>query len=326
MEGIDLSGVDPTRWPEIRRRVAILDEYCTIPDRTQRSRRTYAKRLGIGEAHFSALAQIWRDRRNPADLPGAQARQSPKPANRLPAASTDIARGVIAELGAMARRRDVLIEVKKRCASAAIVSPSDATITNMLTAARASLEGTTAFEPEILIDTCAARLPARHGDEVALPRMLVAVQLPERVILGYDVEIDPVLAPSVDRLMTKVQAATDPAGAPLRLRAPHLTDLEQAAIGATVPGGRPTGLPTLPQLLAPAIGDVGLVFQFAKAKSADRLARIRNVSPLSKQDVETAIRQAVDAHNALRPQAAPFTLAGHPWPDGRPLQPGTEGS
>lgn len=312
MESIDLSGVDPTRWPEIRRRVAILDEYCAILERTQRSRRAYAKRLGVGEAHFSALAQIWRERRSPADLPGAQARQSPKPANRLPAASTDIARDVIAELGAMARRRDVLIEVKKRCADTAIVPPSDATITNMLTAARASHAGATAFKPEILIDICAAKLPAQHGDGVVLPRLLVAVQLPERVIVGYDVAIDPVLAPSIDRLMTNVRAATDPVGTPLQIRAPHLAELEQAAIGATVPAGCPTGLPTLPQLLAPAIGEVGLVFQFAKAKSADRLARIRNVSPLAEQDVGTAIQQAVAAHNARRPQPAPFTLAGQP--------------
>lgn len=312
MEGIDLSGVDPTRWPEIRRRVAILDEYCAIPDRKQRSRRAYAKRLGIGEAHFSALAQIWRERRNPADLPGAQARQSPKPANRLPAASADVASDVIEKLGAMARRRDVLIEVKRRCADAAIVPPSDATITNMLTAARASHAGATAFEPEILIGICAARLPAQHDDEVVLPRLLIAVQLPERVIVGYDVAIDPALSPSVDRLMASVRAAADPAGASLRVRAPHLSALEQAAIGATVPVGRPTGLPTLPQLLAPAIGEVGLVFQFAKAKSADRLARIRNVSPLSERDVVTAIEQAVAAHNARRPRPAPFALAGQP--------------
>jgi len=309
MNGIDLSGVDPTRWPEIRRRVTILDEYCAIPERTQRSRRAYAERLGIGEAHFSALAQIWRDRRNPADLPGAQARQSPKPANRLPCASTDVARDTIADIGPMARRRDVLIEVKKRCAAAEITAPSDATITNMLIAARGSHGDVTAFQPEILIDTCAARLPAQHGDKVVLPRLLVAVQLPERIVVSYDVAIDPVLAPSVDRLMAKIRAAADPTGAPLRVRAPRLTDLERTAIGATTPLGRPTGLPTLPQLLAPAIGEVGLVFQLAKAKSADRLASIRNVSPLSEQDVGAAIQQAVAAYNSRRPRAAPFTLA-----------------
>jgi hypothetical protein len=312
MEGIDLSGVDPTRWPEIRRRVAILDEYCAIPDRSQRSRHAYAKRLGIGAAHFSALAQIWRERRNPADLPGAQARQSPKPANRLPAASTDIAREVIAELGAMARRRDVLIQVKKRCTDAAILAPSDATITNMLIAARGSDEGVTTFDPEILIDFCAGRLPAAHGGRIVQPRLLVAVQLPERAIVAFDVAIDPDQSPSIERLMAKVRAAADPSGRSLRIRAPHLDERQQAVIGAALRPDFSRGLPTLPQLLAPAIGDVGLVFQLTRAKPVDRLANVRNASALCPTDVEIVLEQAVATHNARRQIATPFALLDQP--------------
>lgn len=318
MEDIDLSGVDPTRWPEIRRRVEILDEYCTIPERSQRSRRAFAQRLGLGEAHFSYLAQIWRERRNPADLPGAQAHHQPKPGNRLPVASTNIARDVIADLGAMARRRDVLVEVTRRCAEAGIVAPSNATITNMLAAARAQLDQPTTFEPEILIDSCAAKLPAAHGEGVILPRLLVAVQLPERVIVAYEMSLDPAVAPSVEGLMSRLRAAGAPEGQPMRIRAPHLGDIEQAAIGAIVPPGRPAGLPTLPQLLGPAIGGVGIVFQLSRAKPAERLAKVRNVTALSAQDVRTAIDHAVAAHNGRRPPAASFTLADQPLPEGRP--------
>lgn len=312
MEGIDLSGVDPTRWPEIRRRVAILDEYCAIPKRTQRSRRAFARRLGIGEAHFSSLAQIWRERRNPADLPGARAHHLPKPANRLPAASTNVARAVIADLGAMTRRRDVLAEVFRRCDDAQVIPPSQATITNMLAAARASLNQPTTFEPEILVDSCAAKLPALLRRQVVLPRLLVAVQLPERVIVAYEMSLDPEVPPSVEGLTARIGAAADPVGRPLRIRAPHLSASEQVAIGATVLRGKPAGLPTLTQLLAPAIGDIPLVFQISRAKSADALVRIRNVSPLSPRDVETAIDQAVTVYNARRPSAEPFALACQP--------------
>lgn len=312
MEGIDLSGVDPTRWPEIRRRVAILDEYCAIPERTQRSRRAFARRLGIGEAHFSSLAQIWRERRNPADLPGARAHHPPKPANRLPAASTDVARAVIADLGAMARRRDVLAEVLRRCEMVKVAAPSQATITNMLAAARASLDESTTFEPEILVDRCAAKLPALNGRQVVLPQLLVAVQLPERVIVAYEMSLDPAVPPSVEGLTARLRAAADPAGRPLRIRAPHLSPSDQVAIDATVLRGKPTGLPTLTQLLAPAIGNIPLVFQISRAKSADALVRIRNASPLSPRDVEAAIEQAVAAYNARRPLAEAFALAAQP--------------
>lgn len=312
MEGIDLSGVDPTRWSEIRRRVAILKEYCAIPERTQRSRRAFARRLGIGEAHFSSLAQVWRERRDPADLPGARAHHPPKPANRLPAASTDAARAVIADLGAMARRRDVLAEVFRRCDETKVIPPSPATITNLLATARASLGESTTFEPEILVDSCAAKLPALHRGEVILPRLLVAIQLPERVIVAYEVSLDPAVSPSVEGLAASIRAAADPAGRPLRIRAPHLSAPEQVMIGATVLRGKPVGLPTLPQLLAPAIGEVPVVFQVARARSADSLVKIRNVLPLSPKDVETAIHQAVAAYNARRPLGSTFALAGQP--------------
>lgn len=312
MEGIDLSGVDPTRWPEIRRRVAILDEYCAIAERTQRSRRAFARRLGVGDAHFSSLAQIWRERRDPADLPGARAHHPPKPANRLPAASSDVALAVIADLGAMARRRDVLAKVRSRCERAGVMPPSAATITNMLAAARASLDEVTTFDPEILVDSCAAKLPARHRGGAVLPRLLVAVQLPERVIVAYEMSLDPVVPPSVGSLAASIRAAADPSGRPLRIRAPHLDASEQASIGATVLRGKPTGLPTLTQLLAPAIGHIPLVFQISRAKSADALVRIRNVSPLSRQDVEAALDQAVATYNARRPAPAAFTPAGQP--------------
>lgn len=68
---IDLYGVDPTRWPEIRCRVAILDEFVKLKRPPRDVRLAYARRMGLADSQFMNLARIWREKRSASALPGA---------------------------------------------------------------------------------------------------------------------------------------------------------------------------------------------------------------------------------------------------------------
>jgi hypothetical protein len=305
MDGIDLSGVDPARWPEIRRRVDVLERYNAIPEPSQRSRRAFADSLGLGEAHFGYLARIWRERRNPADLPGAHSKHRVKRADRLPPTSVDVARIAIVDMGPMARRKDVIAEVGRRCRRSGVPSPSNSTIANMLGKARSRLTTPTPFQPEILIDVCAAKLPAAWKEIVVMPHVLMAVLLPERVVVAHEVSIDPDTSPSLNGLMEKLRSAATPGGRLLRVRAPHLNALQRGAIGAVELPNRPSGLPTLGRVLTPMLGGLGLIYQFSRARPTSSLLKARHASPLTTPDVEAAIDRAVAAHNASCPALPP---------------------
>ncbi|MDR6145972.1 hypothetical protein QE363_001765 [Sphingomonas sp. SORGH_AS870] len=175
---IDLTGVDPARWPEIRRRVAILDEYVKLWRPTEKVRKDYAKRMGVALSTFMNIARIWRESRSAASLPGARAGNRLPSVRRIDQRSVEIMREAITDLGPSSRRVDVLNEVERRCTAAGIARPSNSTITNLLDKMRGNTDATMDLAPEILIDEFAVKLPAGRGNDVYMPHVLVAVALP----------------------------------------------------------------------------------------------------------------------------------------------------
>lgn len=311
----DLSGVDPVRWPEIRRRVAILDEFVALRRPSAGTRSRYAERLGLSGSQFLHLARVWRIKRDPASIPGARSRIAVKRRPRLPAASTQVAREVIDDLGPFARRRDVLAAVAERSRSAGVSPPSDTTVTKMLAAARTQASPADHLTPELLIDGCSVKLPVVCGEEVVMPRVLVAVALPERRIVAADIGFGPERPPSLTRLMERVRTASVADGTPLRVRAPHVTSAERASIGA-IPPEHARNLPTLARLLGDRISDLGIIHQEGKARHARSLVGARHASPLAPADAVRAIDDAIAAHNRGVPAIPPagFSLPGRTVP------------
>ena len=125
---IDLTGVDPARWPEIRRRVEILDEYVAIWRPTADVRQEFSARLGVAQSHLMYLARIWRQSRNASILPGARAKNKVATPRRIAPRAFEVARSVIRELGPIARRKDILQNVKLRCLQEGLDSPSNSTV------------------------------------------------------------------------------------------------------------------------------------------------------------------------------------------------------
>lgn len=292
----DLSGVDPARWPEIRRRIATLDEFIAYKRPAARLRRRYAKRLGLSESQFLHLARVWRMKRDPASIPGARSRIAVKRAPRLPAASVEIARSVIDELGPLARRRDVLAQVAERSREAGVAIPSDTTITNMLAEARATAPPGDDAAPELLVDGCSVKLPVAADGDVVMPRVLLAVALPERRIVGFEISCTSADRLSATRLMATVRASAPEGAMPINVRAPHASPAERTEIGA-VPPEHARNRPTLARVLGDRIGDLGIIHQEGKARRATALVGARHASALAPADAVRAIENAIAIHN-----------------------------
>lgn len=297
---IDLSGVEPARWPEIRRRVAILDEFVAIHRAPKAVRAAFASRMGISESQFMMLARVWRTSRRAADIPGARSRNAIPTARRIPARSFEIMREAIADLGAMARRKVVLAETVARCRRERVEPPSNSTIANMLAEARAAMEAETSFAPEILIDECIVKLPVLTGTSVTMPRVLLAVALPQRRILAAKISCDPNKPPSLAGLIDALKENSTPDGAPLQMRAPHRSGVERSAIGA-VPREDGHGMPTLGRVLGPRIGDLAVIYQVGKARLSETLVAARHATAIGDDDAVRAIEDAIEAHNAQVP-------------------------
>lgn len=292
---IDLTGVDPARWPEIRRRAVLLDEYVGLKERPLGVRREYADRMGLSLSHFMQVVKIWRGSRSAAHLPGARSKVGIAKPRRLPPRTIEMVQGTIRDLGPMARRVTVIAEVQRRAATMGIDPPSNSTITGFLSDARADMNGPADLEPEILIDDCSLKLPVASGNSVVMPRVLMAMRLPEREILDLEVSFDPDEAPSAAVLADKLSARMDATARVLPKRAPHLDPAIGMAIGAQTDS--PTGAPTLNRVLGAKLGDIDVVYQLSKARASESLLNARHSRRIGPVDAINAIRRAVVAHN-----------------------------
>lgn len=301
---IDLTGVDPARWPEIRRRVEVLDEYIALWRPDAATRQEYADRLDMSASNLLTIARVWRLNRSAAALPGANPKNNVAKGRRMPSRVVEIAQAVIAEFGPVARRRDVVAEIERRCRMEDLKAPSSASVSYMMMASRAEAD-TADVAPEILIDECVLKIPVLEDDTLAMPRVLLAMQLPERRILGVDITFDPAAAASLAKVMDLVEAAMTPDAPPLELRAPHRSVLERKIIGA-VSRADAMKRPSLSKMLGAQLGDIPVSYKAGAVLEADKLLATRHSSAIGRDDATKAIMEAVARHNDRMP-AAPTT-------------------
>ncbi|WP_137864595.1 MULTISPECIES: hypothetical protein [unclassified Sphingomonas] len=65
MKEVDLSGIDPLRRDEVRRRIGILQRYLALKSPTKADAEHHAKQIGIGVQQFYRLAKVWRIKGEP---------------------------------------------------------------------------------------------------------------------------------------------------------------------------------------------------------------------------------------------------------------------
>ncbi len=127
-DDLDMSGVDPLRINEVRRRVAVVKSYLTLTGPTDADKNTHAVQLGLSVNQFLALVRAWREHGRAVAISGAgAAKGTPRPNGRrnLPVASKKAAQDVIATLGPEVSLVETVRLVKERRGSAsASAAPS----------------------------------------------------------------------------------------------------------------------------------------------------------------------------------------------------------
>ncbi len=299
-ESLDLADVDPLKWAEVRRRVAVIRDYLMIPHPTGADRDRHASQLGLGTAQFYNLVRAWRAHRKPSALiPGIRdvARPSKSRRGGVDPRAREIARNVIYEFGRTATVTALATEITRRCALEQVTPPSRGTIYAL---ARERGHSPDASPAEgILVARAFMRLPTMIDGNVTFPTSLLAVEIPNGRILGI-VLTEEVNSDEVSRLVPTLRERLLQADLPITAAEADIDSLEQALPGARY--NRATSQ-TVARLLASTVGRrIGYIELRTSHPTASTAAVMQSArdEALSKADAETALEIARQHHNRSR--------------------------
>lgn len=302
MSELDLSGIDPLRRDEVRRRIEVLERYLAIERGTRADAERHAREIGIGVAQFYRLTKAWRLHRRP-DVVGAGERGRPKVRkDGVPQASRRIVDEVVQDVGANAKLEDLLMEVRRRCAAAGTPAPSRGALWTYVMDARATSPIRTGERRRLVVGRFWAELPTVHGDVIMFPEVAIALLLPDRRIVGTDVSLDPSKRASIALALARAFAAMGdvPADFDVEVSAAdreEVLPVHLARLGREPARGGGSTSTTIVQNLGRVIGGMRVLHRSHAAKP-ERLLRARTVSPLDAATSAAEVELAVRRHNA----------------------------
>ncbi|MBD8640287.1 hypothetical protein [Sphingomonas sp. CFBP 13733] len=292
MNDIDMTGVDPLRRSEVRRRIGVVRAYLEIADPVDDDRREHAERLGLSANQFMALVRAWREHGSAAKVAGSGAARGVarrRSGLAVPKAAKAIAGTVIDERGPAAAFVDINRAVVTRCAASGVAAPSRSTVWNMVMARRQLQNGA---GTGIVMGTCRVRLPVETEGVLAMPSLLVAVRADDGTIL----------AAAMDQRQYEVpHLLAALGGAPEGLRISRdLVPAEQEE-GDGISLLPPTAVRSaLARVLGRGIDSVRLVYVASKAVAPARLLTAREDRPLLPDEIRSVVSAAIVRHNAAR--------------------------
>ena len=309
----NFSGVDPLRVPEARRRVAAIEQYLKLDDPKSADTLRFAETVGLSRNQFGRLARIWRDHRDARLLVigkrGAATRQY-----NVDDRAIAISNAVIAEFGGTATLARVAPEIESRCAAAGVPSPARSTINNYIRAARATAGRPVEGPPRIVIGRMWFHLPVVGMPASAMPTLLVAVMLPERIVVAHEISLDPLSPPSVSEVIDALAGMTtaESPERPLLLdpddRRVAVDALARAGLGHTRSHNRSVQR-DLSRAFAGRLGPLNAILQRGMARPATKRVITRQDEPLPAIEVHAIIDAAIKTQNAAGMVAMPtFTL------------------
>lgn len=160
-DNLDWSGVSPELIPEMRRQIAILDNYVSKPRWTRQGKAGVIAALGVRPSTFRYMVEAWRRSRTPRLLPFATGtHRSGRPRN-LPAAVEIIVADVLRDLEPTSKPLILYDEICRRCAAASLKPPSRKSLVERRLAA---IDAHRLHDPagresrEVRVEFCPARL------------------------------------------------------------------------------------------------------------------------------------------------------------------------
>lgn len=290
---LDMSGVDPLRYAEMRRRIAVIREFIATERKPKTVREAFAARLGVGEKQFMRLVSTWcalGDDARAAQLDGATSGKGGRRPRRggLKPETRAVVADVINNLGSDASLAAMLEAVRHLAASRGVAPPARSSIWNMLMEAR-SQGAPSHQEPGVVTGVVFARIPVviASDDNLTLdaihPAIALAVRSPDGAILAYDVGMGAINA-DARRLVLRPTFGEGPEDA-------------DADVGDDDEH-------RLPALLGGRIAGIRILHRPSLASPAASLVRSRRDAPISPDDAHRLIAVAIAEHNEARAGSA----------------------
>lgn len=303
MNEVDLQGVDPLRQAEVRRRIEIIKSYLALSKPTRDRTAEYATKLGLGTPQFYRLVRSWRLHQNPVLLAGAGARGAKRVRrDGVPARTKAIVAAAIRSAAADAHEADIFRSIIERCGAAGVEPPSRGAVWTYIMEARSEGMTRVSGRERLLVARCWAKLPTITNRGTTFPELAVAVLLPERRILGWDVSCQPghpakagrALAQALvtlGRTADQVNVVLDAGDA----AAAH--DVYLARLGKPPTPVKASTSQELSRALGWAIGNLRILHKQHTASVSRLLATPKNQA-VTGMEAEREIASAIEHHNA----------------------------
>ena len=304
----DFSGIDPLRVPEARRRVEAIRRYLALEAPSSADTTRIASTIGLSRVQFGRLVRAWRDHRDAALLVVGKR----GPATRdygVDTRALAIMQRAIAETGAETTLNALAAEIDQQCMARGIAPPARGTINNHLKKARA--RGGTAISgpPKIVVGRGWFHLPIVGVPHETMPMVLLAVALPERFILAFDVCLDASEPPHPGELVDKIASRTRAGAQPRPIllspddRKVAADALDNAGLHASVSYGRSVQR-ELSKAFGGRIGELAIVHQRGMARPTKR-ALGKQDHALDPASARKVIEDAMRTHNMGLPSGPP---------------------
>lgn len=312
MEEPDFSGVDPARVPEARRRIAAIRSYLALPKPTTADANRISKSVGLSRWTFVRLVRAWTEyrdaRRLVVDRSGSSGRET-----IIDPAAVEIIDEAIRDFGTDAKLASIAGWIEAHCLEKGIVPPARSTIWKHIRKVQAAASTPVSGPPRIVIGRMWFQLPVEGLPAEAMPMALVAVLLPERIIVAHRVSADTEGQPSVTDLIGDLadRQTDDGETRPLLISAEdrHAAAAQLDLIGlGNIRSPRRSLQIEISKAFGGRLGQLKVTYRPSRAGTAQK-RKVRQVQPLTKAEATDAIETAIDAHNAATLTAAPpFTF------------------
>lgn len=181
---LDLTGVHPTRWAEIRKRIEVIEAYLELDKPTHVQEAQHAEMLGIAPPQFRRLVSTWQSHRDPAKLPNARA--APNTGSGKGQVSHDvntIIQNAITSAEPGANARKLWLQIAEACEAAGLKAPSRNAVWLRLNKAKVHLKPKV---EGVFIDHCMLNLLVESTEH--LPWLSLVATFSGRVI-AFNVSI-----------------------------------------------------------------------------------------------------------------------------------------
>ena len=314
----DFSGINPLRVPTARKRLAAIQEYLAIPNRTTQDKIRVAESIGLSRWAFQRLVKAWiQYKRVDLLVENKKVRETKKLS--VSARVRAILQEEVARAGPEASLSTVTPAIQRRCEAEGLKMPSAGTIYNHIKRARAETPGMIGGPPRIAIGRLSFRLPvkAEMSEAIAnhMPQTLVAVALPECFVLHHVISVDADRPPSIELLVEKLlegqtldgeQRSVQIEAMDLQLTRPIF---ERFGISKSGRNGRSTQK-ELSRAFGEKFGSLVPVYTPNRGRPARKSVLTRQDEPLTEADAVAAIEAAIAANNLSRLIAKPsYTIA-----------------